>query len=72
MIKKVGLFISISILLFAFFLIASNFEAILEVVNSFPKDRIICYLLGAITMFLAQVLTSNRKKKTLKANSPKE
>lgn len=69
MIKKVGCFIFISVLLLSVSLIVSNYDSIIEALSNYPIDRIICYLLGAVTSYVVFQRLGKQKKKTQKTTS---
>lgn len=58
MIKKGICFILITVVVAVLIAIFSNIAAIGDTIMSVPKDRIIAYLLGALSMLFAQVLAN--------------
>ena len=51
--KKVVIYILLTILVGTIALTISNFGEIMEAVANFPKDRFLWYLLGSLTTWLA-------------------
>ena len=68
MIKKVVCFIVVSVLIFIIVLSITNISPIVDAISNYPKDRIICYLLGALCMLLIQSITDRLLRRNNKSS----